>query len=207
MRSSNVVPDVYIDLFSRSWQYNLYSLSFLWIMPVVAAIVTFVAILTSLAFGGKLLFVWWPFLGLMMTSSNGNIFRVTGPLCGEFTGHRWIPLTKASDAELCCFLWSAPERFSKQSRRRWFETPLRPLWRQHDAAILEPYLVAKSLILFMSILSSNYLLCLKIGHQDSSPNNGRQGDIPHWFRIITCVHKPTEQMFLEMQVLNDCCNF
>ena len=27
-----------------------------------------------------------------MTSSNGNIFRVTGPLCGEFTGHRWIPL-------------------------------------------------------------------------------------------------------------------
>ena len=30
----------------------------------------------------------------MMTSSNGNIFRVTGPLCGEFTGHRWIPRTK-----------------------------------------------------------------------------------------------------------------
>ena len=25
---------------------------------------------------------------LMMTSSNGNIVRVTGPLCGEFTGHR-----------------------------------------------------------------------------------------------------------------------
>ena len=43
-----------------------------------------------------------------MTSSNGNIFRVTGPLCGEFTGHRWIPLTKASDVELWCFLWSAP---------------------------------------------------------------------------------------------------
>ena len=44
----------------------------------------------------------------MMTSSNGNIFRVTGPLCGEFTGPRWIPRTKASDAELWCFLWSAP---------------------------------------------------------------------------------------------------
>ena len=27
----------------------------------------------------------------MKTSSNGNIFRVTGPLCGEFTGHRPIP--------------------------------------------------------------------------------------------------------------------
>ena len=39
----------------------------------------------------------------MMTSSNGNIFRVTGHLCGEFTGPRWIPNTKASDAELWCF--------------------------------------------------------------------------------------------------------
>ena len=45
---------------------------------------------------------------VMMTSSNGSIFRVTGHLCGEFTGHRWIPRTKASDAELWCFLWSAP---------------------------------------------------------------------------------------------------
>ena len=28
----------------------------------------------------------------------------------EFTGLRWIPRTKASDAELWCFLWSAPEK-------------------------------------------------------------------------------------------------
>ena len=27
----------------------------------------------------------------MVTSSNENIFCVTGPLCGEFTDHRWIP--------------------------------------------------------------------------------------------------------------------
>ena len=43
------------------------------------------------------------FLKHMMTSSYGNIFRVTGPLCGEFIGHRRMPLTKASDAER---LWS-----------------------------------------------------------------------------------------------------
>ena len=36
----------------------------------------------------------------MTTSSNGNICRVTGHLCGEFTGHRLIPPTKASDTEL-----------------------------------------------------------------------------------------------------------
>ena len=39
-----------------------------------------------------------------MTSWNGNTFRITGHLCGEFTGPRWIPRTKVSDAELWCFL-------------------------------------------------------------------------------------------------------
>ena len=52
----------------------------------------------------KMCFRWISYIIHMMTSSNRNIFRVTGPLCGEFTGPRWIPLTKASDAELWCFL-------------------------------------------------------------------------------------------------------
>ena len=38
----------------------------------------------------------------IMTSSNGNIFRVTGPLWGEFSSHRWVPLINTSDAELWC---------------------------------------------------------------------------------------------------------
>ena len=42
-------------------------------------------------------------------------FRVTGPLWGESTGHRWIPLTKASDAELWRFLWTSPEQTAKQT--------------------------------------------------------------------------------------------
>ena len=37
-------------------------------------------------------------------------FHVTGPLLGESTAHMWIPLTKASDAELWCFLWYVPEQ-------------------------------------------------------------------------------------------------
>ena len=41
----------------------------------------------------------------MIKSSYGNIFRVTDPLSGD----RLIPHTKASDAELWCFLWSAAE--------------------------------------------------------------------------------------------------
>ena len=55
-----------------------------------------------------------------MTSSNGNIFRVNGPFRGESTGHRWIPLTEASDAELWYFLWSEPEQTVEQM----IETPV-----------------------------------------------------------------------------------
>ena len=36
------------------------------------------------------------------------------------TGHRWISLTKVSDMELWCFLWSAPERTAEQT----IETPV-----------------------------------------------------------------------------------
>ena len=53
-----------------------------------------------------------------MTSSNGNIFRVTGLLWGESTGHRWIPLTTASDAELWRYLGSAPEQTVEQTNKR-----------------------------------------------------------------------------------------
>ena len=44
------------------------------------------------------------YLIFMMTSSNGNIFLITGPLCREFTDHRWIPRTQTIDMELWCFL-------------------------------------------------------------------------------------------------------
>ena len=46
----------------------------------------------------------------MITSTTGIIFRVTGPLCEEFTSQRLIPLTKASDVERLSFLLSAPEQ-------------------------------------------------------------------------------------------------
>ena len=65
-----------------------------------------------------------------MMSSNGNIFRATGHLCGEFTGHRWIPRTKASAAELWCFFYHRlNKRLGKQSWVGWFETSSRSLWR------------------------------------------------------------------------------
>ena len=66
-------------------------------------------------------------LGLccMMTSSNGNIFRITGPLCREFPGHRWIPLTKASDTGLVFFRLCLKKRLSKNRKAG--------DWRRHHA--------------------------------------------------------------------------
>ena len=67
----------------------------------------------------------------MMTSSIGNIFRVTGHLCGEFTGLRWIPRTKASDGEHWYFFYlRLNQRLSKQWRSWWFETLSCQLWHQ-----------------------------------------------------------------------------
>ena len=67
---------------------------------------------------------------LMMTSSNGNIFRVTGHLCGEFTDPRWIPrqrpVTRSFDV---FFVLRLNNRLSKQSWGWWFEMLPRPLWR------------------------------------------------------------------------------
>ena len=75
-------------------------------------------------------------------SSNGNIFRVTGHLCGEFTGPRWISHTKANDTELWCLLWSAHfdlrpnKRLSKQSWAWLFEALSCPLWRHRNECLV-----------------------------------------------------------------------
>ena len=77
----------------------------------------------------------------MMTSSNGNMFRVTGfcaanspvtagnsPVTSEFPSHR--PVTRSFDV---FFDLRTKKRLSKQSRRRWFRTPSRSLWRHCNA--------------------------------------------------------------------------
>ena len=67
----------------------------------------------------------------MMTSSNGNIFRVTSPLCGEFTGpgefHTQKPVTRNFHVFFDLHL---NKGLSKQLWGWWFETLSRPLWRQ-----------------------------------------------------------------------------
>ena len=72
----------------------------------------------------------WAISISMMTSSNGNIFCVTGQLCGEFTGPQWIPpaqrpVTRSFDV---FFDLRLNKRLSKQTWAWWFEMLSRPLW-------------------------------------------------------------------------------
>ena len=73
------------------------------------------------------------------TSSNGNIFRVTGPLCGEFIGLR----RQWRGALLFFFYLRLNKRLSEQSWGWWCGTPWCSLWRHCN-------IMAVSLILWMS---------------------------------------------------------
>ena len=70
-----------------------------------------------------------------MTSSNGNIFRVTGHLCGEFTGLRSFDVF---------FDLRLNKRLSKQWWGWWFETLSRPFWRHCNDIAFYPMLRADS---------------------------------------------------------------
>ena len=88
-----------------------------------------------------------------MASSNGNIFRLIGPLWGEPTGHWWIPITKASEVELLCFLWSAPEQTTEQT----METPV--IWDAIAALVMTSLL----LIRVCDICNKLYTFILRFG--------------------------------------------
>ena len=72
----------------------------------------------------------------MMTSPNGNIFRVTGHLYGEFTGPRWIPTQRPVTRSFDVFFdLRLNKRLSKQWWGWWFETLPCPLWRHRNGKV------------------------------------------------------------------------
>ena len=70
---------------------------------------------------------------VMMTSSNGNIFRVTGPLCGEFTGPGEFPTQRPVTRSFDVFFdLRLNKRLSKQPWGWWSETPSSSSWRHRN---------------------------------------------------------------------------
>ena len=76
----------------------------------------------------------WTLISItMMTSSNGKIFRVTGPLCGEFTGPGEFPTQRPVTRSFDVFFdLRLNKRLSKQPWGWWFETPSWSLWRHRN---------------------------------------------------------------------------
>ena len=69
----------------------------------------------------------------MMTSSNINMFRVIGHLCGEFTGPAEFPAQRPVKQSFDVFFdLRLNKGLSKQSWGWWFETLSRPLWRHRN---------------------------------------------------------------------------
>ena len=78
----------------------------------------------------------------MMTSSDGSIFRVTGPLWWDFTPH------KGQSRGAFMFFLSA------QSRRRWFGAPSRSLWRHCNGPHCYNTIIGK-----VSVIVNTYQQC------------------------------------------------
>ena len=94
----------------------------------------------------------------MMMISNGNIFCVTGLLCGEFTGHRWIPLTKASDAELwwVFFICAWTNNWANNGNAG----DLRRHCAHYDVTIISPLVHSRA----SEHIKYEYHLCNKVAH-------------------------------------------
>ena len=87
---------------------------------------------------GKWIIAWS--VQSMMTSSNGNFFRVTGPLCGEFTGPGEFPTQRPVTRSFCVFFdLRLNKRLNKQSWGWWFETLSRPFWRHRNGRYLNQH--------------------------------------------------------------------
>ena len=89
----------------------------------------------------------------MMTSSNDALLALcmgNSPVTGEFPSQR--PVTRSFELRL-------NEGLSKQSRRRWFKTPSRSLWRHCNVAVVFKWLKADIFpIIYLDTLYSERLI-------------------------------------------------
>ena len=104
----------------------------------------------------------------IMTSSNGNIFRVTGHLCGEFTGPGEFsaqrPVTRSFDV---FFDLRLNKRLSKQPWGWWFETPSWSLWCQcnefpHNSPVMWSFAGLLDRTIYWLNPVAGHLICISL---------------------------------------------
>ena len=121
----------------------------------------------QMASNAEIVSIWWRHRVTsqyhMMTLSNGNIFRVTDHLCGEFTGHQWIPAQRPVTRSFDVFFdLRLDESLSKQWWGWWFETTSRPLWHQCNDQKLWYWLWKKGRFSALLMKNFNYLCLLSV---------------------------------------------
>ena len=137
-----------------------------------------------------------------MTSSNGKIFRVTDPLCGEFTGHRWIPPAQrpVTRSFATFFDLRLNKLLSKQSWGCWFETLWRPLWRHCNVCTIT--LTGLSMEIFLD--QAQYVTDLTEGAGIRLVVHGRSSfPFPEVFGINVSPGKLTALSVLRVGVIQD----
>ena len=130
-----------------------------------------------------------------MTSSNGNISRVSGHLCGEFTGNsRAVSRSFDVSFDLCL-----NKRLRKQSWGWWFETLSRPLWRHCDESF--GHLVQANLDMPTRITCGIFnvrLLCNPLDEVNTTADDALASDhddvikwkhFPRYWPIVRGIHR------------------
>ena len=124
----------------------------------------------------------------MMTSLGENIFRVTGPLCGEFTGHRWIPLTKASDAGFWYLfdlrLNKCNEIFPKKTNAS-LCTTVSMIHRNQGFVILTAWILDELTIIISTFIYNINFLCLDRVRKLNKYENKSCDTLCHWGMVST----------------------
>ena len=153
----------------------------------------------------------------MMTSSNGNIFRVTGPLCGEFTSE--FPSKRAVTCSFDVFFYlRLNKRLSKQSWGWWFQTPSCSLWRHCNVLIWRENAILTTTYWNASLNENAWIsiiIPLKFVSKGSNENNNwplvqvsdnvnkdRRRNMPPFCRneltccvwVLSCIHNKQQEM-------------
>ena len=129
----------------------------------------------------------------MMTSSNGDIFRNTGHLCGEVTVPSEFPAQRPVTRSFDVFFdLRLNKRLSKQWWGWWFETSSPPLWLHRNVKCYR--------YLFGNITSTDYkcyfvlirdlnLFCLLLSYSDLVNNSLGTVNSPHKYISCLKLHK------------------
>ena len=131
----------------------------------------------------------------MMTSSNGNIFRIAVHFCKESTCDLWIP----THSFYVFFDLRLHIQLCKQSWGRWFVTPSRSLWRHciEGTMVLSMYLllchysviIMSAMVSQITSFSINYSRSTKISKsrvpglsEGNSPVTSNAENVAIWWR-------------------------